>query len=65
MRNTKLPPYDALHSKLRSFNFLEAEYTEYVNLLRKGMTAEQAPDKLKLFELPDVVVENYQCLEQR
>ena len=42
MQNTKLPPYDAFHSKLRSCNPLEAEYTDYVNLLKSGLTTEQA-----------------------
>ena len=32
LQNTELPPYDALYSKLRSCNPLEAEYTDYVNL---------------------------------
>ena len=30
LQNTKLPPYDAFDSKLRSCNPLEAEYTDYV-----------------------------------
>ena len=40
MQNTKLPPYDAFYSKLRSCNPLEAEYTDYVNLLKSGLTTE-------------------------
>ena len=42
MQNTELPPYDALYSKLRCCNPLEAEYTNYVSLLKSGLTTEQA-----------------------
>ena len=34
MQNTKLPPYIAFHSKLRSCNPLESKYMDYVNLLK-------------------------------
>ena len=47
MQNTELPPYDAFYSKLRSCNPLEAEYTDYVNLLESRLTKEQAVVKLK------------------
>ena len=47
-QNTELPPYDAFYSKLRSRNPLEGEYTDYVNLLKSGLTTEQAAVKLKL-----------------
>ena len=54
MQNTELPPYDALYSKLTvsSCNPLDAEYTDYVNLLKSGLTTEQAVVKLKLSEPP-------------
>ena len=42
MQNTELPPYDAFYSKLRSSNPLEAENTDYVNLLKIRLTTEQA-----------------------
>ena len=42
MQNRELPPYDAFYSKLRSCNPLETEYTENVNLLKNGLTTEQA-----------------------
>ena len=47
MQNTELPQYDALYSKLRSCNTLEAKNTGYVNLLKSGLTTEQAVVKLK------------------
>ena len=59
MQNTELPPYDAFYSKLRSCNLLEAEYTDYVNLLKSGLTTEQAVVELKLSERPLSGTENY------
>ena len=38
MQNTEFHPYDAFYSKLRSCNPLEAEYTDYVNLMKSGLT---------------------------
>ena len=64
MQNTELPPYDAFYSKLRSCNPLEAEYTDYVNLLKSGLTTEQAVVKLKLSKPPPTGIENYQYLQQ-
>ena len=52
MQSTELPPYDAFYSKLRSCNPLEVEYADYVNLLRSGLTTEQAVIKLKLSKPP-------------
>ena len=52
MQNTELPPYDAFNSKLRSCNPLEAEYTDYVNLLKIGLTTKKAVLKLKLKATP-------------
>ena len=64
MQKTEPPPYDAFYSKLRSCNPLEAEYTDYVNLLKSGMTTEQAVVKLKLWKPPPTGKENYQYLQQ-
>ena len=64
MQNTELPPYDVFYSKLRSCSPLEAEYTDYVNLLKSGLTTEQAVVKLKLSKPPPTGVENYQYLQQ-
>ena len=63
MQNTKLPPYGPFHSKLCSCNPLEAEYTDYVNLLKSGLTTEQAVVKLKLSKPPPTEIENYQNLQ--
>ena len=64
MQNTELPRSDALHSILRSCNPLEAKYTDYANLLKSGLTTEQAIVKLKLSRPPPTGIENYQYLQQ-
>ena len=64
MRNRELPPYDAFYSKLRSCNPLETEYTDYVNLLKSGLTTEQAVIKLKLSKPPPTEIEHYHYLQQ-
>ena len=50
--------------KIRSYNALEAEYTDFVNLLKIGLTTEQAVVKLKLPKPPPTGIENYQYLQQ-
>ena len=64
MQNTELPPYDAFYSKLRSCNPLEAYYTDYVNLLKSGVTTEQAVVNLKLSKPSRTGIENYQYLPE-
>ena len=64
MQNTELPLYDAFYSKLRSCKPLEAEYADYVNLLKSGLTTEQAVVKLKLSKPPPTGIENHQYLHQ-
>ena len=63
MQNTELPPHDAFYSKIRSCNRLEAECTDYVNLLKSGLTTERAVVKLKLSKPPPTGIENYQYLQ--
>ena len=63
-QNTELPPYDAFYSKLRSCKPLEAEYSDYVNLLKSGLTTEQAVVKLKLSKPTPTGIENYQHLQE-
>ena len=64
IQTTERPPYDAFYSKVRSCNPLEAEYADYVNLLKSRLTTEQAVVKLKLSKPPPTVIENYQYLQQ-
>ena len=63
LQNTELPPFDASNSKLRRCNPLEAEYTDYVSLLKSRLTTE-APVKIKLSDQPPTGIENYQYLQQ-
>ena len=60
----KTSSYGAFYSKLRSCNPLEAEYKDYVNLLKSGLSTEQAVVKLKLSKPPPTGIENYQYLQQ-
>ena len=64
MQKAEHPPYDAFYSKLRSCNPLQAKYTDYVNLVRSGMTTEQALVILKLPKPRPTVIENYQYQQQ-
>ena len=63
-QNPELPPYDSFYSKLRSCNPLEIEYMDYVNLLKSGLTPEQAVIKLKLSKPPPIELKNYHYLQQ-
>ena len=64
MQITELHPYDAFYSKLGSCNPLEAEYADYVKLLKNGLTREHAVVKLKLPKPPPTGIEHYQYLKQ-
>ena len=64
LQNPELPLYDAFYSKLRSCNSLEIEYTDYGNLLKSGLSTEQANIKLKLSMPPPIGIENYHYLQQ-
>ena len=64
MQITDIPPSDAFYSKLRSCNLLEAAYTDYVNLLKSGLTTEQADVNLKLTMSPPTGIEFYQYLQE-
>ena len=64
IQSTELPPYDAFYSTLRSCKPLEAEYTDYVNLLKSRLTTEQAVVNLKLSRPPPSGIEKYHYLQQ-
>ena len=64
MQITEFPRYNAVYSKTRSRNLLEAENKDYVNLLKSGLTTEQAIIKLKLSKPPPTGIEIYQYLQQ-
>ena len=64
MQNPKLTPYDTFCSKLRSCKPLETKYADCIDILKSGLTTEQAVIKLKLSKPPLTVIENYQDLQQ-
>ena len=64
MQNPELTPYDVFYSKLRSCNPLETEYTETFNILKSGLTTEQAVIKLKLSKPPPTGFEKCHYLQQ-
>ena len=64
MQNTELPPYHAFYCKFCSCNLLEAKHKDHVDLLKIGMTTEQAIVNLKLPKPAATVVDNYQYLHQ-
>ena len=64
MQKTDFPPNDAFYSKLRSCNPLEADYADNFNLLKSGLTTEQAVVKLKLSKPTPTGTDNYQYLQQ-
>ena len=52
MKNSELPPYDAIFSKLRNVNPLEKDHPDYQNLIGCGLKTEEAVSKLKLSKPP-------------
>ena len=64
LQNPEFPPFDAFYSKLRRRNPLQTENTDYVNLLKSGLTAEQAVIELKLSKPPPSGIEIYHYLQQ-
>ena len=51
LQNTDLPAYDTFYSKLRSCDLFEAEYNDCLDLMKSGLTTDQAVIRLR----------NYQC----
>ena len=64
LQNTELPPYDAFYTKVRSWNPFEAKYRDHANVLKSGLTTEQAIVKLKLSKPTPTGIANYQNLHQ-
>ena len=46
LNNKELPPYDSFFSILRNNNPLEKDYNDFQNLVKSGLTTEQAVAKL-------------------
>ena len=64
MQNRKLIPFDGFYSKLHRCIRPETEYMGYHNLLKIGLTKEQAVIKLKPSQPPPTGIEIYQYLKQ-
>ena len=58
-------PIWRFYSKLHSCNPPETDYTDYVNLLKSGLTTERVVVKLELSKPPPTGNENYQYLQQK
>ena len=63
MQATELPPYYSFYSKVLSCNPPEVEYTDYVNLMKNGLTTEKAFIIWKLSKSPTTGIEIYQNLQ--
>ena len=64
MQDPELPSYDAFYSKWRGSNTPKAEYMKHVNVIKSGMTDNQAVAKLKLSIPPPSGVKNSQYLQE-
>ena len=64
LENSELPPYGAFYSRRRSSNRLPAKYTDFVNLLKSGLSSRQAVVNLKLSKPSPIGIESYQYLQQ-
>ena len=64
MQNTERPPKDAFCGKFRSCNLLQTKYTDYVCLLKSGLTTEKAVVEVKLSKPPPTGIENFHYLQQ-
>ena len=60
---SKILLYDAFYSNLRSCNSFETKFRDNGNLLKNGLTTEQAAIKLTLSSPPPAGKENYQYLQ--
>ena len=59
MNNKELPPYDSFFSILRNSNPLEKDYNDFQNLVKSGLTTEQALIKVRMDKTPPTGSESY------
>ena len=57
---TFLPPYDCFFSKLRNYNPLEKEFTDFTKLLNSGFSQQES---LRLKNVPPSGIDNYNYLK--
>ena len=60
---TFLPPYDCFFSKLRNYNPLEKEFTDFTKLLNSGFSQQESLKKLRLKNVPPFGIDNYKYLK--
>ena len=60
---TFLPPYDCFFSKLRNYNPLEKEFTDFTKLLNSGFSQQESLKKLRLKNVPPSGIDNYNYLK--
>ena len=58
-----LPPYDCFFRKLRSYNALEKEFTDFTKLLNSGFSQQESLKKLRLKNIPPSGIDNYNYLK--
>ena len=60
---TFLPPYDCFFSKLRNYNPLEKEFTDFTELLNSEFSQQESIKKLRLKNIPPSGIDNYNYLK--
>ena len=60
---TFLPPYDCFFSKLRNYNPLEKEFTDFTKLLNSGFSQQESLKKLRLKNVPPSGIDNHNYLK--
>ena len=60
---TCFPPYDCFFSKLRNYNPLEKEFTDFTKLLNSGFSQQELLKKLRLKNVPPSGIDNYNYLK--
>ena len=60
---TFLPPYDCFFSKLRNYDPLEKEFTDFTKLLNSGFSQQESLKNLRLKNVPPSGIENYNYLK--
>ena len=60
---TFLPPWNCFFSKLRNYNPLEKEFTDFTKLLNSGFSQQESLKKLRLKNVPPSGIDNYNYLK--
>ena len=64
MNNKELPPYDSFFSIVRNSNPLEKDYNDFQNIVKSGLSTDQAVSKLRMDRIPRTGTENYSYLKR-